>query len=414
MVQVFGQRDGRCPAAAGGRAHPGSAPTVASPLPSPAVHRAAPAGGLRLLLLQTQAENAGAQEIARLLGQGLSEHGHLIRQLFFFRRTAAFDGDATACFCAEARPSGPLDLLRLLLRLRREIRRFRPDVVLCFQHYGNVIGAPMAWLAGAPRVVANQNTTAQGSPAAARFLDRWLGRLGLYGRIVAVSADAEASYRAHPRRYRERLTRIDHGVAVKRSSLDRGQARARFGLPPGVVLLGCAARLHPQKRLDVAVRMLREHPTWHLALAGQGTEGGPLAALAREWGCTDRLHLLGELGPEGVADFLASLDVFVFPSEMETFGLAAVEAAQAGLPVVANDLPVLREVLAVDGEPCAVFADSSDPDAFEQAVAGLVDAPARAAILAERGRRLAARYPVDGMVSAYDALIRGLAGAGRG
>jgi glycosyltransferase involved in cell wall biosynthesis len=370
-------------------------------------------GGLRLLLLQTQAENAGAQEIARLLGQGLSEHGHLIRQLFFFRRTAAFDGDPAVRFCAETRPSGPLELLRLLLRMRREIRNFRPDVVLCFQHYGNVIGGPMAWLAGTPRVVANQNTTAQGSPAVARVIDRWLGRLGLYGRIVAVSADAEASYWAHPRRYRERLTRIDHGVAIKRSSLDRCQARVRFGLPDGAVLLGCAARLHPQKRLDIAVRTLRNHSTWHLALAGQGTEAAHLVALARELRCGERLHLLGELASDEVADFLASLDIFVFPSEVETFGLAAVEAAQAGLPVVANDLPVLREVLAVDGEPCAVFADSSDPAAFEQAVADLVDAPERAALLAERGRRLAARYPVEAMVRSYDALIRDLASAKR-
>ena len=63
-------------------------------------------------------------------------------------------------------------------------------------------------------------------------------------------------------------------------------------------------------------------------------------------------------------DSIAGLNVFVFPTVAETFGLAAVEAAQAGIPVVANDIPVLREVLTVDGEPCALFADASDVEDF--------------------------------------------------
>src|SRR2546430_9530746 len=60
----------------------------------------------------------------------------------------------------------------------------------------------------------------------------------------------------------------------------------------------------------------------------------------------------GELSPERVAHLLRALDVFVFPSLAETFGLAVVEAAQAGIPVVSNDLPVLRETLSLGGEPC--------------------------------------------------------------
>jgi glycosyltransferase involved in cell wall biosynthesis len=368
----------------------------------------ATAAGLRILLVQTQAENAGAQEIARLLGQGLTARGHTTGHVFFYRRTASFDQDATARFCADKRPSGPLALARLLLSLGQEIRQFRPDVVLCFQHYGNVVGAPVAWLAGARCIVANQNSTALATSAPIRAIDCWLGRLGIYSRIIAVSADSEAEYRHYPDAYRARLTRIEHGVAVKSSSLSRDSARDRFNLPAGSLVLGCAARLHAQKRLDVAVRLLAQHPDWHVALAGQGAEAGTLEALARELGCADRLHLVGELGPEGIADFFAALDIFVFPTQVETFGLAAVEAAQAGLPIVANDLPVLREVLAIGGEPCAVFADSDDPEAFGAAVAALAADAERATAYAKRGRRLAERYPVDAMVEAYDALVRNL------
>ena len=63
---------------------------------------------LRIALVQTQAENAGAQEISHLLAKGLEARGHAVRQIFFFRRTASFDNVPNAVFCCRERPSGPL------------------------------------------------------------------------------------------------------------------------------------------------------------------------------------------------------------------------------------------------------------------------------------------------------------------
>jgi glycosyltransferase involved in cell wall biosynthesis len=359
----------------------------------------------RVLLIQTQAENAGAQEVSRMLAGALGARGHEVRQLFFFRRTDAFDADPTAAFCMPRRPSGPLSLMRFLLRLHREIRAFRPDVVLTFQHYGNLIGAPVARLAGARRVIANQNSATLTTPAWARRVDRWLGTLGAFTRIVVHSADSQAGFARHPGRYRERLVRIDHAFERKTSALAKADARASFGLPPDGVVLGCVARLHPLKRLDAAVRLLACEPGWTLALAGQGPAEAELREFAASLGCADRLHLVGELPRARVGDFLAALDVFVFPSGAETFGLAVVEAAQAGVPTVANDLPVLREVLAVDGEPCALFGRADDTEAFAMAVQRLITDPALARALSERGRRLDRRFPLDGMIDAYEALI---------
>ncbi|MGH2199030.1 hypothetical protein ACQ1Z2_15900, partial [Enterococcus faecalis] len=45
---------------------------------------------LHVLLIQTQAENAGAQEISRLLGAGLTARGHRVSNLFFFRKSDSF------------------------------------------------------------------------------------------------------------------------------------------------------------------------------------------------------------------------------------------------------------------------------------------------------------------------------------
>src|SRR5262249_35497936 len=113
--------------------------------------------------------------------------------------------------------------------------------------------------------------------------------------------------------------------------------------------------------------------------------------------------------PDRIGFFLRSLDVFVFPSIAETFGLAVVEAAQAGIPVVANDLEVLHETLSIDAGPCALFVNVDDPDSFGAAVQRLLDEEGLAATMAARGRQLSDRYSLDAMVDSYAGLIDAVA-----
>jgi L-malate glycosyltransferase len=359
----------------------------------------------RVMLVQTQAENAGAQEISRLLAADLLARGFDVRQVFFFRRTASFDDSPNIEFCANTRPSKPIALLAFLSRLYRMIRRIRPDVVIAFQHYGNVIAAPVARIAGAKRIIANQVSADAMIPRVLLAVDKLLGSFGLYDRIVVNSDYTAQLYGAYPAGYRDRIVRIDHGFEDKTVSISKASARETLRLPCGVPLLGCAARLHPLKQIDVAIGVLPLIQGAHLALAGQGQDRERLAAIARNLGVADRVHFLGELPPEEIGVFLAALDCFVFPSGAETFGLAPVEAAQSGLPVVANDLDVLKKVLAVDGAPCAIFADARDVEAFAAAVKTVLTDRTMAAALAAKGRRLKERYPLTAMTEAYRRLV---------
>ena len=318
----------------------------------------------KIVLLQTQAEAAGAQEISRLLAQRLGERGHDVHQMFLFRRTDAFDGDPRVVMCAPERASDPIALARLLLTLYRELRRLKPDVVICFQHFGNLIGAPAARLAGVRRVIANHNGAQDLLQPWIVRLDWLVGMLGVYSRIVVNSESTAREYASYPARYRRQIVRVDHGFGTKSSLLTKEEARASFALADSPVLLGSVARLAPKKHLDAAIRLLPGEPTWHLALAGQGPAQPDLARLAAELGCAERVHFTGELSSARIGDFLAALDVFVFPSLTETFGLAAVEAAQFGVPVVANDLPIFDEVLQDDGQSCALLVRAADTAAL--------------------------------------------------
>lgn len=356
---------------------------------------------LHVLLVQTQAENAGAQEISRLLGAGLSARGHRVSNLFFFRKSDSFDEPPETFYCASSRPGNPVALLRMLWTLGGHIRATRPDAVLTFQHFGNVIGAGVTRLVSRAPVVANQVSSALSMSWPIRTADIVMGSVGFFDRITLNSKDMECEYSRYPQAYRSRMVHVPHGFEDKALILPKGAARQKFNLPPDRVLLGCAARLHPHKRLDAAIRLLPDEPSWHLALAGQGADEARLRQLADDLKVSDRLHLLGEIAPRQIADFLACLDIFVFPTQAETFGLAAVEAANAGVPSVVTDLPVLREVLSFEGKPTALFVDASDQAKLSAAVSRLLTDQALSDELQENAKGLRLRYSVDAMVEEY-------------
>ncbi|MDR3373032.1 MAG: glycosyltransferase family 4 protein [Ancalomicrobiaceae bacterium] len=348
--------------------------------------------------------------MSRLVGAGLAARGHDVRHLFFYARTRGASDVTDVDVCAPTRPNGPLSFLRMLLEGRRLIARYRPDVVLTFQHWGNVVGAPLVWTATAAPIIANQVSAPNIVHPAARWVDWLWGTIGLYRLITTNSQETESYYAKFPAAYRARLTRVAYGCEKKTSRLTRPEARAALGLPLDTAVIGCAARLNVAKRLDAAIRMLQYLPSVHLALAGQGPAECDLVRLADDLAVADRVHFLGELQPSAIGDLLAALDVFVFPTSAETFGVAGLEAAVAGVPTVASDLPVLRDVLSAEGRQGALFVDPTDPQRFAAVVGALLASPEQAAELRAAAPALARRHSLDAMIASYaDIVERALA-----
>lgn len=359
----------------------------------------------RVLFIQTQGENAGAQEISRLIGAGLTARGFDVHHLFFYRKSTHFNEPPNTSYCIPGRPKTPLAAFRFLGTLGRRIRQLQPDVILPFQHYGNTVGGAVARLVSPAPIIANQVSPKSTMNPLVRAVDFAMGNLAFFNSIVVNSQGMLIEYSRYPAPYRSRLRYIPHGFELKRSTLSKPEARRLFNLPLDATLLGGVARLHPIKRIDKSIRALVDHPEWHLAVAGQGPEEANLRQLAEQLGLGGRVHFIGEIAPERIGDFLVCLDVFVFPSESETFGLGAVEAAGAGIPTVVTDLAVLREVLSFNGEPAALFVDAADPRELAAGIARLLTDDALRENLQRRAAGLTVRYSIDAMIDAYVRLM---------
>lgn len=113
------------------------------------------------------------------------------------------------------------------------------------------------------------------------------------------------------------------------------------------------------------------------------------------------LDLLGGLDETALARQYARATVFASAALYEPFGLAVLEAAQAGMALVLSDIPTFRELW--DG--AAIFVPHDDPQAWIQALEQALDAPEP---WAARARSRAARYTVSAMVDATTSLLAGI------
>jgi glycosyltransferase involved in cell wall biosynthesis len=153
-------------------------------------------------------------------------------------------------------------------------------------------------------------------------------------------------------------------------------------VPAGAKLVLALGRLHTNKAFDVLIRALPRLPGVHAVIAGDGPERTALEELARTEGVADRLHLPGWRTDTDA--LLAAADVLACPSRVEPLGNVVIEAFSARRPVVAAAADGPRELI-VPGRD-GLLVPLEDEAALADALADVLNDPARAAALADAGR----------------------------
>jgi glycosyltransferase involved in cell wall biosynthesis len=249
-----------------------------------------------------------------------------------------------------------------VLDLARLLRRFKPDVALSALS-GNATKLALAKVISGSRVPLvvsfhgfEEYRTGKLS-AAAYYGMPVLTKL--CSRIVCVSETLKMVMIDRWGAEAGKTVRIYNPVPITEVDINVASLTAR---PPGIIAIG---RLSREKGFDDLITAFARVATHHatLTIAGEGPERGALETLVRENKLGEKVQLVGYADP---GPLYAQARLCVIPSRTEAFGMVAVEALAAGLPVVATACAGPREILA--GDRFGKIVPIGDPQAMARAI----------------------------------------------
>lgn len=218
-------------------------------------------------------------------------------------------------------------------------------------------------------------------------------------------------------RYPEKIRAVQPPVVLPHVEKDFiEQVRKKYRIKPGEKIIGMVARLAAEKGVEYLVRalprVLEEHPEARVLYAGQhenvmGEEAYAemLAPLIEELG--DRWKFLGLIPDEELAALFHLCDVLVLPStnSTEAFGMVQIEAMTCGTPVVASDMPGVRQPVLQTGMG-KLFA-LRDAESLAESLVSVLEAPS--SYMGDIPR-ITGQYAPDTVAGEYEKIFESLKG----
>ncbi len=295
--------------------------------------------------------------------------------------------------------------LRILARfaaIRREARRFRPEVALSFMDTMNIATIVGCLGSGIPVIVSERVDPTRHRIGAWKSLSRrWLYPLA--DCCVVQTERVKMFFKRAPR---PRLVVIPNPVLIPahqaRPGTLNGQGRFR------IVALG---RLEQQKGFDLLmdafVRLAPSYPDWELVVFGEGSARKALESRIRAHELTGRVRLPGVTAD--AATELAASHIIAFPSRFEGFPNALAEGMAVGLPAVGHIEVSGVEELIIDNATGLLVDPAGGSPALADALRRLMDNPGLRVDLGAQARRHMERWRSDAIYERWEACLASVA-----
>ncbi|MGB5833869.1 MAG: glycosyltransferase [Thiohalocapsa sp.] len=344
----------------------------------------------------------GAQQVLYLL-EGLA--GRRVENLLACRKGCELASKAAPFAQVHGLPmGGDLDFA-MIRRLRRLIRRTRPDLVHLHSRIGaDVMGGIAARLADVPVI----HTRRVDNPE-----PRWLvaTKYRLHDRVIAISEAigrvllSEGLPANKLRVVRSAVVADAYGRPCQRERVLRG-----LGLAGDVLLVGVVAQLIERKGhgflLDAMPALIDDHPNLRLVFFGKGPLAGVLQERVDAEGLANNVRLAGFR--DDLTNILPCLDLLVHPATMEGLGVSLLQASAAGIPIIASRAGGIPE--AVQDGVTGVLVPPADVPALTCAIGRLLGDAELRRCLGDAGKDLihaefSRRAMVQGNLAVYRELV---------
>ncbi|OGG59596.1 hypothetical protein A2765_03255 [Candidatus Kaiserbacteria bacterium RIFCSPHIGHO2_01_FULL_56_24] len=278
----------------------------------------------------------------------------------------------------------------------------RPDIVHLNSSKAGGLGALAARLKKVPRIVFTSHGLAFDEDRP--FISKVLISLATWATMLLAHVTIAISNSTFERARRmpflwKKVVLVHNGIETP-SFLSPSDARKELRTldpeMPDTFWIGSVGELHQNKNYASMIdAMTHIDSETHLVIIGDGEMREVLAARAREKGVSERVHLLGYV-PDA-AKYLRAFDAFVLPSTKEGLPYVLLEAGYAYVPVVATDIPGMRDVILDNFTGLLVPPD--DPHALATALGHVLrDATLSRSLSDELLKRIQKTFPLDRML----------------
>lgn len=306
----------------------------------------------------------GGTEMQTLsLAKVLRSCGHAVSVVCYFEHDESIVADfqkagTTVRLLNMKRKSG---FIRFLVRLRKEIRSIRPDVVHVQYMSPGALPIIASRLAGIKTVFATVHqpyTISHG-----RISKLILRTVSLFTTgFMAVSLNTEESWFGSCSMFDENKSikfqsrhftiynSIDseeiHKISI---NVDSDKLKKELGIPTNMLVIGAVSRLRSEKGIDLLIdafkQLIENGMAAHLLIVGTGPDEKKLMENVKKYGIVNNVSFYGEADWERAMQLITIIDIVVVPSRFEGFGLTAAEAMAAGKPVIATGIFGLKEIV---------------------------------------------------------------------
>lgn len=274
----------------------------------------------------------------------------------------------------------------------RIARREAHDIIYAHDWLSFVAGMAAKRVSGKPLIAhvhATEFERAGGGPVDTRIYD--IEREGLHAadRIIAVSNRTKnivtERYGIAPEKVEVVWNGVDRAPETSATAPARLYALRAAGYKLVLFLGRITLQKGPDHLLRYARRVLEKNPRVYFIFAGDGDMRGQVMREAAELGIANRVLFTGFLRDEERQETLRAADVFVLPSVAEPFGLSALEAASAGIPIILSKQSGVAEAMRH-----ALAGDFWDTESMAEKILAVLSLPALADELRTSGAREAA------------------------
>ena len=298
---------------------------------------------------------------------------------------------------------------RYLYTLVKQIRRYRPSIIISHLLGSNTYSCLASLLTGVPVVcIFHGPTDVPDGTVLTRMKLSLINRLA--ARLVFVSHALEAEVTKIFTFQESKVLVIHNGVEERKPIAEKSfNLRRQLGIPDDSVIIGSIGNIRPAKNygmlVAVAQRLLDEGAEYHFVVYGDQRPDlfEELTEECRKRGVADRIHWMGFCDTPREA--LENFDIYAITSTSEGIPLSCLETMMAGVPIVSTICGGLPEVLTHN--ETALLVPINSVDAFAEAVSRFSsNVELRNDVIRKAGTTVREQFSVDSMIQKYAGLVR--------